>query len=187
MRATTFVFPHATLTKIEGKPTHETVTIFKSELYANALQNDCTLGGGDNGYLGLIMPTTEYEKTQTDDGVQHPIAFAKPPPPDPTAAEAIIIRTNKEILDYKTMEGQLKGQIIAAIHMDYIAEIRDTKFGFAKVTTKALLAFIVTKYDVITPNELTQNWALLEEAWDITKPIMGLWSRIRAVQNLAQR
>ena len=53
-------------------------------------------------------------------------------------------------------------------------EIRDTKFGFATVTTKALLAFIVTKYDVITPNELTQNRALLEEAWDITKPIMGL-------------
>ena len=157
MKATIFVFPHTTLTKIIGKPKHENVTILRKEMYANAMQNDCTLGGGDNGYLGIIMPAVAYADKQTKEGNNNPIAFVKPQPPDPTAAASIIYSTNSSILDFKSMEGQLKGQIMDAIERKYIAELDDEQYGFANITAKTLLAYIVTKYDVITHHDLTKN------------------------------
>ena len=186
MKATIFVFPHTTLTKIIGKPKHENVTILRKEMYANAMQNDCTLGGGDNGYLGIIMPAVAYADKQTKEGNNNPIAFVKPQPPDPTAAANIIHSTNSSILDFKSMEGQLKGQIMDAIERKYIAELNDEQYGFTNITAKTLLVYIVTKYDVITHHDLTKNRDILEESWDITQPIIDLWARIRTVQQFAK-
>ena len=77
IKATTFVFPHEILTPIVGKPTHETVKLLRKEAYANAYENECTLGGGDNGYLGLIMPANEYRDIQIKAGTAVASDFIK--------------------------------------------------------------------------------------------------------------
>ena len=95
------------------------------------MQNECTLGGGDNGYLGIIMPTNEYIIEQTKNGIQIPIGFIKPQPPDPALAADVICRTKSILLNYKSIEAHLKGQIMDTIKRKYIAELDDEKFGFA--------------------------------------------------------
>ena len=174
MKATTFVFPHETLTPIDGKPTHESVTLLRKELYANAYDNECSLGGGDNGYLGIIMPHDEYITLQRDAGIADAdiVPFIKPPTPDPTDAANIIIRTNKQILDYKAMEAHLKRQLLEAItDKDYITVMDDAKVGFSGTTVKTLLDYIVSKYDVITYDQLNSNREKLDENWDPSEPI----------------
>ena len=185
IKATTFVFPHETLTPIVGKPTHETVKLMRKELYANTLGNDSTLGGGDNGYIGIIMPTDEYEKMQRDAHVANPVVFAKPDPPDLTETATVIMTTNKNILDYKAMENHLKQQILAAIERKYILALEDDRVGFARVTPQALLTYIVKKYDVITFDELDTNREKLAASWDSSEPINELWIRTQQIQRFA--
>ena len=188
IKATTFVFPHETLTKIKGKPTHESVKLLRKELYANAYENECTLGGGDNGYLRIIMPNDNYAKLQTDMGIETPVPFTKPNVPSATANDIETKTINQQRLDHKAMEGHLKKQIIDAFdhEREYIEAIDDDSMGFAKFTPKALLAYITNKYDVITYSELNANREDLDATWDSSEPIHRLWSRTQKVQRFAK-
>ena len=47
-------------TKIEGEPSHATLTTLQRELQANASSVDSDLGGGNHGYLGLVLSAPAY-------------------------------------------------------------------------------------------------------------------------------
>ena len=53
-------FEHPVLTSIRGEPTYETLHYLKKELKANARSVPTTLGGGNHGYLGMILKPAEY-------------------------------------------------------------------------------------------------------------------------------
>ena len=53
-------FPHETLTTIIGKPNYESLQKLKKQLKANARYFPSTLGGGQNGLLGLVLDPAEY-------------------------------------------------------------------------------------------------------------------------------
>ena len=55
-------FPHSSPTPIRGEPTYKTLKKLKSELRANASSVDSDLGGGDHGYLGLVLTEEEYAR-----------------------------------------------------------------------------------------------------------------------------
>ena len=56
--ATYFKYP--TPTPINGEPTNKALKRLKNELRANASSVDTDLGGGDHGYLGLVLSDAEY-------------------------------------------------------------------------------------------------------------------------------
>ena len=56
--ATYFKYP--TPNPIHGEPTNKTLKRLKTELRANISSIDTDLGGGDHGYLGLILSDQEY-------------------------------------------------------------------------------------------------------------------------------
>ena len=58
--ATYFKYP--TPTPINGEPTNKTVKRLKTELRANGSSVDTDLGGGDHGYLGLLLTDLEYSR-----------------------------------------------------------------------------------------------------------------------------
>ena len=53
-------FEHPVLTMIRGGPTYETLHHLKNELKANASSVPTTLGGGNHGYLGMVLAPAEY-------------------------------------------------------------------------------------------------------------------------------
>lgn len=53
-------FPHQILTKIDDETNAATIKQLEREVYANLRAIPSTLGGGDNGYLGLAMPAGAY-------------------------------------------------------------------------------------------------------------------------------
>ena len=55
-------FPYKSPISIQGEPTYETLKRLKNELRANASSADSDMGGGDDGYLGLVLTEEEYAK-----------------------------------------------------------------------------------------------------------------------------
>ena len=49
------------LTRIIGEPTYTTIQQLYRELKRNASSEDSTEGGGNNGFLFLVLPTAEFE------------------------------------------------------------------------------------------------------------------------------
>ena len=53
-------FKYKSPTPIIGAPTNKTLKRLKQELRANASSVESDLGGGDHGYLGLVLDDAEY-------------------------------------------------------------------------------------------------------------------------------
>ena len=53
-------FKYKSPTPIIGAPTNKTLKRLKQELPANASSVESDLGGGDHGYLGLVLTNPEY-------------------------------------------------------------------------------------------------------------------------------
>ena len=53
-------FKYKTPTPIRGEPTHKSLKRLKIELQANASSVETDTGGGNHGYLGLILTEQEY-------------------------------------------------------------------------------------------------------------------------------
>ena len=56
----TSYFKYKTPTRIRDESTNKTLKQLKIELYANANSVETYLGGGDHGYLGLVLSDVEY-------------------------------------------------------------------------------------------------------------------------------
>ena len=81
-------FPHETLTTIIGKPNYETLQRLKKQLKANARSVPSTLGGGQNGLLGLVLDLTEYAIISVVPFVREPYPGALILPPGTTAIQS---------------------------------------------------------------------------------------------------
>ncbi len=57
-RETLFEFPD--LRVIHGEPTYESLCHLTTQLKANALPIHTTLGGGQHGYMGLVVSPAQY-------------------------------------------------------------------------------------------------------------------------------
>ena len=68
-------FEHLVLTAICGEPTYEKTHHLKNELKSNVSSVPTTLGGGNHGYLGMILSPTEYRRIAPTD------PFTRPPNP----------------------------------------------------------------------------------------------------------
>ena len=55
-------FVYKTLTKILGEPNVDTIARLQREVKRNAQKVTTTLGGGQNGYLGLVLSAIVYKK-----------------------------------------------------------------------------------------------------------------------------
>ena len=81
-------FKYKTPTPIRGEPTHKSLKRLKVELQANASSVETDLGGGNHGYLGLVLTDQEYAT------VPHTTPLSPPnyPPPLSIPADATPIQ-----------------------------------------------------------------------------------------------
>ena len=188
-KTTTFNFPFEKLTPIIGEPTNATITMLKRQIYANAMENACTLGCGVLGYLGLIMPEDDFRAKQLaiTHGNFQPFVkpvITEPSDDDSTITEDVYKEDTRKLRDYNAMESRLKQQLLAAIENTYITALEDAEVGFAMVTSKQILQFTITEYGIITLDELAANIETLNEPWNSEKPIRMLWDRIKECQRI---
>jgi len=86
-------FKYKTPTPIRGLPTYNALKRLKTELQANASSVETDLGGGNHGYLGLVLTDKEYNSIPDTQPFEPPIY--SPPlviPATATAIEALQIK-----------------------------------------------------------------------------------------------
>ena len=71
-------FPTPSLPNHSGNPDYAAIKDNHQFLTSNAASAECNLGGGQNGYLGLILPPEQYARVSGT-------AFVLPPDPGQTA------------------------------------------------------------------------------------------------------
>ena len=65
-------FPYKSPTPIQGEPTYKTLKRLKNELRTNASSVDTDLGGGDHGYLRLVLTDAEYARVAPKNSIYCP-------------------------------------------------------------------------------------------------------------------
>jgi hypothetical protein len=183
---TTFNFPFEKLSIITGEPTNATITILKRQIYANAMENECTLGCGTFGYLGLIMPDADYRTKQLA-GQPAGTAFQPftKPIPDNTADDDVYKEQQRALRDYNSMESKLKQQLLSAVETTFITALEDAEVGFATVSSKQIMAHLINEYGTVTLEDLYANTEKLNEPWNSEQPIRLLWDRIKECQRIS--
>ena len=181
-----FNFPFDKLTKCTGEPNNASITIIKRQIYANAMSVESTLGCGALGYLGIIMPETDYRNKQLIGATEGTIfkPFVKPMP-DSTADDDTYKEQQRALREYLSVDAKLKQLIIQAVDDTYFTALEDPEVGLGPITSKQLLAYIITEYGAVTLEDLDENREKLNEPWNSEQPIRMLWDRIKECQRIS--
>ena len=193
MTAPTYTFPHTVLTPITDKPTLATLTLLKLELYANAMFTESGLGGGNHGYLGLVMSPTDYAALPGTAPFVEPLNPGEQPPHVPAATAPQITEANRrydyavsKYAEFKAINAQLKLQLIGAVHSTYIEILRDPVFGLANVSARQIILHLLSTYGMLTTEDLEENRDKVKADWNPDTDIEHLWTRAMTCKNFAE-
>ena len=170
---------------ISGQPTYDSLKNLRDLLKANAASFPSSLGGGNHGYLGLILTPAVYAT------VAPGTAFVIPPNPGPTAnlvgatTQPQInarLRTHAEQLrqwkEYKNVNDAIKNQLIGAIEPMFIRGLRNQHVGFLNQSIQNILQYLFRNYGQITPIDLEANEKRMKADWNPNDPIDTLVNQI---------
>ena len=146
-------FKYSTPTPITGEPSNKLLKRLKTELCANASSVDTDLGGGDHGYLGLILTDVKYARITPT-----PPPFVAPNFPGPlvinsalTALHQVQAReTHNENLalyrECKNVEKALLRHIQSAVDEKYIEFMIDEDTGLIEEDVPTVLDYLFATY-----------------------------------------
>ena len=179
------------LTPIMGEPTYATLKTLKDHLKANATSVPTTLGGGNHGYLGLILSPATYTTIS-------PTAFIEPVNPGQhpaipagtnAANTSAIIRRHTEDTrqwrEFKTVSTALKNQLLSAVEDIYVRALRDRHVGYMNQSIRNLLTHLFENYGNITQLELEDNDTKMRALWDPKSPFDCLVQQLEDGQDYA--
>jgi hypothetical protein len=154
--------------KIQGAPDFSSISELKQLLGANAAEKDMTLGGGANGYLGLILTAAQYNTIAPGTPFVTPIFPGNQPiiPAGATAAQiAKIVRIHTKLMrqwkECRNVDAALKKQLINSVDEIYIQSLRNRMNGYANVTARTMLDHLIQHYGRMQPQDMTANIEML--------------------------
>jgi hypothetical protein len=154
--------PHATLTRINGEPTHKLLKIREKELAANLMAIPCPWGHG-KGHLGLLQDPVLYLQRN---GTAFTIPAAAPPNypinalaavPARKAAQAANLAKRKAWNTCLVVVSIRRDQFAAAVDNVYFAALDDPTKGLNAITLHDLVAHIRTTYATISQPDVDDN------------------------------
>ena len=191
IKTTSVSFAQPTLTRISGRPDYTSLLLLRRELLANAMGIHTTLGGGQNGHIGLLLTPEEYEM----EAPGTPFIIPDHPGPAPTPANdtahahALAVRIYDSIIEVRDKAQLvtigLRAQLLAAIDATFIMDLQHAQFGYARVTLPKFLAHLFDNYGKISQPALNKNQASLATAWNPEEPLTMLWTRLTNIQEFA--
>ena len=169
-------FECKTLTKIHGKPTMDSILQVYKELKRNAQQVPTTLGGGQLGYLALVLSETAYAAIPgaaaflrpTDPGpftlTQNPTPPVtrnnpNPVPPPLTASDISVQKSAYDELkrlynECQAVELTLRNQLVKAVEPEYLQALRNTSTDMIIGTIPTIISYLIRVYGKMSKLEL---------------------------------
>lgn len=185
-------FKFKTPTPIRGEPTHKSLKRLKLELQANASSVETDLGGGNHGYLGLVLTDDEYAS------IPHTQPFVAPNYPPPllipatsTQIQAIELKeqhgeAKRLYLECKNVEKALLRHIQDAIEDKFIEPLVDPYTNLLTGDVPSILAYLDYNYGKVRSEEVTQkDNEVMTMSWQPTDPLVLLTRPIEQLQKLA--
>ena len=151
------------VTPIVGEPTYATLKTLKDQLKANAASVPTTLGGGNHGYLGLILSPATYATISPTAFIEPAYPGQHPAIPGGTSAAntSSMIRHHTEDTrqwrEFKNVSTALKNQLPSAAEDIYVRALRDRHVGYMNQSIRNLLAHLFENYGNITQLELERQ------------------------------
>ena len=145
------------ITKITGEPNYESLKYLKDQLKANTASIPTTLGGGNHGYLGLILSPAAYTTIAATQFVEpiYPGQHPNVPAGTSTANTSTIVRHHTEDLrqwqEFKNINTALKNQLLSALDDIYICALKDRHVRYMNQSIRAILQHLFDNYGSITP------------------------------------
>ena len=124
------------ITTITGEPNYESLRTLKDQLKANATSIPTTLGGGNHGYLGLILSPAAYATITATQFIEHIFPGQHPNIPAGTSAantSTIIRRHTKDLRqwrEFKNINTALKNHFLSALDDIYVRALKDRYVGY---------------------------------------------------------
>ena len=176
-------FPNAFathFTPIVGEPTYRTLKTLKDQLKANAASVPATLGGGNHGYLGLILSPAAYTTISLTAFVEP--AYPGQHPAIPAGANAAntsaIIRRHTEVTrqwrKFKNVSTALKNQLLSTVEDIYVRALRDHHVGYMNQSICNLFTHLFENYGNITQLKYEDNNTKMRSLWDPNSPLTAL-------------
>jgi hypothetical protein len=187
-------FQHKVLTKIHGKPTYKTLQTLVTELKANAGSVPSTLGGGQNGHLGIILSPPRYTT------LAHAIPWVEPvnpgvfvpPVPPGTAAQIDAAQEVWRELKYtfelsQATDKALVAQAVSSIDPIYIRALLNRATGQYATSLCAVILHLFNTYGKITPQQVKAKEQLVYGlTFDINQPVDTVFNEIEDLSDLAE-
>jgi hypothetical protein len=202
-------FEYKKLTQIHGKPSVESLLQLFREVKRNSQTVRTTLGGGQHGYLALILdpvtytgiPTTTLFNRPLDPG---PFIITMPPIPPATRAHpapVLLPLTSADIAIQKAsydshlrhynecqaVELALRNQITDALETDYLSALRDPVTDMIPSNIPAIFSFLQANYGKISPNQLMEKEDTLKDViYDVSEPIDSVFNKVDRFSDLCE-
>ena len=164
------------ITKITGEPNYESLKHLKDQLKANTASIPTTFGGGNHGYLGLILSPAAYTAVTATQFVEPIYPGQHPNVPAGTSAAntSTLVRRHTEDLrqwrEFKTVNTALKNLLLTTIDDIYVRALKDRHVGYMNQSTRTILHHLFDNYGNITPLELEDNNTKMCATWDPNSP-----------------
>ena len=157
-------FPNQHIPRIQGEPSYKSITQVRKLILKNAASVHSNLGGGNLGYLGLVVSPAKY---LTISGNIAFVEYPNPPtlPPIPANATqpqiASLTSTHKEekrlYKEQEAVKKALKNQITQAFDETYIEELKQPHTGYNNISIQNIFSFLYRTYGKITTIDLELN------------------------------
>ena len=186
------IFEYADLSVIHGEPTYETLKIMVNQLKANARAVRTTLGGGQHGYLGLLLAQHQYDVIAPGTPFvrpAHPGPLVIPPFQLPHVTQEAQSRHAEGVRLYNecyNVEQALRKQVINAIQDSYLASLKDRQTNTILVPLDQIIDYLFVHYGRVTPAQLQhEEQQLTEWIYDPVLPIVIVFNKIDDLLDLA--
>ena len=201
----TSYFQYPTLDKIHGQPTLDTILHLQKQIKINAQSVPTTLGGGQLGYLALVLPRTSYDAIPNAGRFDRPtdpgpfIVQTRAPPTTRTNQATPVITAatvaqqkaewdeNKRVYnECQAVEQVLRQQIIEAIDPEYLEPLRDQYTEMVNDSIPSIFEYLLTTYGEVSDEDiLDRETELKTYTYDPIKSVDDVFNKIRKHQELA--
>ena len=186
-------FKYKKATPIQGTPTNKSIKRLKTELRANASSVETDLGGGDHGYLGLILTDVEYARI-----TPAPPPFIAPGfpanliiPAQATQVEAMELRENHKeskrlFYECKNVEKALLRHVQDAVEEKYIDHLIDDDTQLIQADIPTVLDYLFRNYGKVPSHEVKEKESeILNMTFHPSDPMITLYNPIEKLRKLA--
>ena len=185
-------FPYSTIPKHAGEPNYQAIKDIERKLIKNASSYPSELGGGNHGYLGLILTPEKYLLVTGNNFEPHPNPGSLPTfPANPTQAQiAQVSATHKEALrlwrEQHTLIKALKKQLTNVFEAKNLKEIEDNYTGFNNISIQDIFKHLFDRFGDVTPLDLEEAEKSMNEPFNPNEPFGLFISNIEDAVDIAE-